>query len=488
MSIQQSAANAIPSILMTNANNENQSIRVESVILDADNHTWVAENYGKTRFVLPKKASVLSNDGVLIWKSVWSQHNNATNASYTYPRDGGCVTALKKCSLYLDGKLLSETDEVGSRLWYKNKFMPYDAQNEILDVHTGGNHLYGVEAAGTIKLAEDVKINTAGSREINANRINNLETSIPLKQLFPMLQDTLLPTALKGDLVIEIEWEGRPLLTVCEGGDAFNANRRLGFEVIQPRLALDYIQYASDVESALKEQINSTQGMMIPFREAHLVRNVIQANQPGANVQQSVDIELGFQNRSVMKIYVQKLQSGSVSTLTKNCRSDGQLQEEVQLVINNKTMYDRSVSKFSEFYTYLNATGESPYNSLPSTLERVGTSPNAGYNMFNDTVGLPSNTATPAPNFQVAGVVENYQGKSRVLGFNLAQQRGGADTPSNSILIGESPIVLRISRNNTSACADEPDQDPAPAVNLNIWVEAVRMMVVSNGRVEILAV
>ena len=66
MSIQQSAANAIPSILMTNANNENQSIRVESVILDADNHTWVAENYGKTRFVLPKKASVLSNDGVLI--------------------------------------------------------------------------------------------------------------------------------------------------------------------------------------------------------------------------------------------------------------------------------------------------------------------------------------------------------------------------------------------------------------------------------------
>lgn len=52
---------AIPNVLMTNANDENQSIRVESVILEADAHNWVANNYGKTRFILPKKASVLNN-------------------------------------------------------------------------------------------------------------------------------------------------------------------------------------------------------------------------------------------------------------------------------------------------------------------------------------------------------------------------------------------------------------------------------------------
>tara|TARA_R110002074_G_scaffold21518_1_gene66727 strand:- start:4384 stop:5856 length:1473 start_codon:yes stop_codon:yes gene_type:complete len=490
MSVQQSSVNAIPSILMTNANNENQSIRVESVLLDADTHTWNAESFGKTRFVLPKKASVLSNDGVLIWKTTWSSYNTANNASYTYPRDGGCVSALKKCSLYLDGKLLSETDELGSRLWYKNKFMPYDAQTEILDVHTGGNHLYGHLADGSIKLAEDNKMNTRGCREIVANRLNNLETSIPLKQLFPMLQDTLIPTAIRGDLVVEIEWEGQPANVMVEGGDGFvgNVARRLGYEVIQPRLALDYIQYAPDVESALKEQINSQQGMMIPYREAHLVRAVIPANGTGANIQQQVDIELGFQNRSVMKIYVQKLQVGAPSALTRNCRSDGQLQEEIQLVINNKTMYDRNVKLFSEMYSYLNQTGESPYNALPSTLERVGISASADYNMFNDTVGLPSNVANPAPNSQVLGVQSNLQGRGRLLGFNLAQGKGGQDTPSNSILVGESPIVLRISRNNTSACANEPDQNPATAVNLNIWVEAVRSMVISNGRVEILSI
>jgi len=487
-SVQASGANSIPSILQTNANNENQSMRVESVLLDADSHTWVAESFGKTRFVLPKKATVLSNDGVLIWKTAWAQYDIANNASYTYPRDGGCVSAIKKCSLFLDGKLLSETDELGSRLWYKNKFVPYDAQTEILDVHTGANHLYGVLAAGTIKLAEDVKMNTRGGRDITANRLQNLETSIPLKQLFPMLEDTLLPTSLKGEIVVEIEWEGVPGNVLVEGGDGMNAGRRVGYEVVTPRLALDYIQYAPEVEAALKEQINSTQGMVIPYREAHLVRQVMPANATGANIIQSTDIELGFQNRSVMKIFVQKLDTGNASALQRTCRSDGLLQESVQLVVNNKTMYDRDVSKFSEFYSYLNQTGESPYNSLPSTLERVGVSPNADYNMFDDTVGLPSNVADPAVNSPIAGVRANYQGRARLLGFNLAQQRSGADTPSNSVLVGEAPMVLRINRNNTSGCPDEPDIDPGNAVNLNIWVEAVRTMVVRNGRVEVLAV
>ena len=488
-SVQASGANSIPSILQTNANNENQSMRVESVLLDADSHTWVAESFGKTRFVLPKKATVLSNDGVLIWKTVWSQYATGNNASYTYPRDGGCVSSIKKCSLFLDGKLLSETDELGSRLWYKNKFVPYDAQTEILDIHTGANHLYGVLAAGTIQLAEDVKMNTLGGRDITASRLQNLETSIPLKQLFPMLEDTLLPTALKGEIVVEIEWEGVPANVLVEGGDAFNAARRLGYEVVTPRLALDYIQYAPEVEAALKEQINSSQGMIIPYREAHLVRQQIVANAAGANVQQGTDIELGFQNRSVMKIFVQKLDSGNTSTLQKNCRSDGLLQESVQLVVNNKTMYDRDVDKFSEFYSYLNQTGDSPYNSMPSTLERVGVSPNGDYNMFANTVGLPSTVAAPGENTPIAGVQTNYQGRARLLGFNLAQQRGGADTPSNSVLVGEAPMVLRINRNNSSGCADEADVlGGAPAVNLNIWVEAVRAMVVQNGRVEIVAV
>jgi len=239
MSMQQSSDNAIPSILMTNANDENQSIRVESIILDADNHNWSAGNFGKTRFVIPKKASVLSNDGVLVWKTQWDNYAIGTNNSYTYARDGGGYGALKKCSLYLDGKLLSETDEVGSRMWYKNKFMPYDAQNEILSVHNNGNINYGVIADGTLAFSDDKKMGTAGCREVINNRINNLECSVELNKLFPMLQDTLLPTSLRGELIVEIEWEGQVANVLVQGGDAFGATNTAGYEIIQPRLILE---------------------------------------------------------------------------------------------------------------------------------------------------------------------------------------------------------------------------------------------------------
>ena len=493
MSMQQSSDNAIPSILMTNANDENQSIRVESIILDADNHNWSAGNFGKSRFVIPKKASVLSNDGVLVWKTQWDNYAIGVDNSYTYARDGGGYSALKKCSLYLDGKLLSETDEVGSRMWYKNKFMPYDAQNEILSVHNNGNINYGVLADGTLAFSDDKKMGTAGCREVINNRINNLECSVELNKLFPMLQDTLLPTSLRGELIVEIEWEGQVGNVLVQGGAAFTTNTA-GYEIIQPRLILDYIQYQPEVESALKDQINSNTGMVVPYREAHLIRSVLPQNAEGLNVVQQNDIELGFQNRSVMKIYVQKLDTGNPSVFQHNLRSDGQLQEEVQLVVNNKTMYDRNVSKHSEMYSYLNQTGESPFNSLPSTMEKVGASPNADYNMWGDGNGLPSNTTDPTPNTSRNGVQSNYQGRCRLLGFNLAQSRNGADTPSNAVAVGEAPIILRINRNNSSGNADEANApqragagtERCLATNVNVWVEAVRMMVIKNGRVEIL--
>ena len=114
--------------------------------------------------------------------------------------------------------------------------------------------------------------------------------------------------------------------------------------------------------------------------------------------------------------------------------------------------------------------------------------------MWGDGNGLPSNTTDPTPNTSRNGVRENYQGRCRLLGFNLAQSRNGADTPSNAVAVGEAPIILRINRNNSSGNADEANApqragagtERCLATNVNVWVEAVRMMVIKNGRVEIL--
>ena len=86
---------------------------------------------------------------------------------------------------------------------------------------------------------------------------------------------------------------------------------------------------------------------------------------------------------------------------------------------------------------------------------------------------------------------ELYQGRSRWLGFNLAQSRGGNDTPSNAVKIGASPIILRLNRSPAAdpSAGDQTSGDVRTngAINVNTWVEAVNMMVMRNGRVEIMA-
>ena len=121
-------------------------------------------------------------------------------------------------------------------------------------------------------------------------------------------------------------------------------------------------------------------------------------------------------------------------------------------------MFDRPVSKVSEMYSYLNQTGEMPFNTLPATYGLVGVYNTADANVFDDNVKLPTNRAKPTAQDDIAGVRNNYQGRQRWLGFNLASQRLGADTPSNSMKIGEAPIILRVNRKNTGN-SDETNND-----------------------------
>ena len=483
---------SIPNVLMTNANDENQSIRVESVILEADSHNWVANNYGKTSFVLPKKGSVLNNDGQLIWRTKWSQYSIGTNKSATFPRESGGVLCIKSCKLFLDGKLVSSNEEVGKYLCMKNKFLPYDAQLEILDELVGSNKDYSYDATGLIELGEDKRMGESGSRDLTNLDEGTVECAVPLSQLFKLMGDTLLPTSLRGVLRIEIEWEGRFTELVCEGGAGWGGADRVGVEVVRPRLHLDYIEYAPEIDMALKEQIASSTGMTSPFREPSLVKKTLSALPAGANVSAPYDLELGFMGRSVMKIYAQKLSvDNDANALTRGGRSDGLTAEEIQLVVNNKTMFDRPVEKVSEMYSYLNQTGELPFNTLPATSGLVGAYVGGGgdANVFNDSVFLPSNVAKPTAQTAVTGVRNAYQGRQRWLGFNLAQQRLGADTPSNSVKIGESPILLRINRGNTGNGEESAnDARTRSAVNVNVWVESVNALIMRNGRVEILEV
>tara|TARA_R110002153_G_scaffold55214_1_gene153365 strand:+ start:127 stop:1578 length:1452 start_codon:yes stop_codon:yes gene_type:complete len=474
--------NMLPSVLQTNAVDENQSAQIESVIQEADNHSWIAGKFGKSKFVLAKKGSALSTDGVLMWKTKWDSYAPATDRFASFVRTSGGVNLIKNCRLYMGGRLVSETREVGQKIALDNNFIPYDARVEILDEKLVGNARYYYDTDGLLQLADDKAHSQVGFRSPTANESATLECAVRIDQLFPVLRDTMLPSTLSGEMIIEIDWEGEWAECMCESGaTAFTATERI-FEVVRPRLHLDYITFADEVANALDAQINSAEGMTIPYRQQVLVKSNLNAlvNNDTSGRQ---DIELGFSGRSVMKIYVQKV-SSAVNPLLLNTRSDGLLQEKMQLIVNNRNLFDREVEQVSEMYSYLGQTADKPAYLLAGTYNQVGALTGANANIFNADVNLPEIVTGTTPKTSVQA---DYQGRQRYLGINLAKVRGGSagsnDTPANSVQVGEAPMVLRMSYNSASGGTDENGNsaESKGAYSLNVWVECVRALVIRNG-------
>ena len=427
----------LPSVLQTNATDENQSSQIESVIQEADNHSWVANRFGKSKWVVAKKGSALATDGMLLWKTKWASYAGATDRYCSFVRTCGGVNLIKNCRLYVGGRLVSETREVGQKMALDNSFIPYDARCEILDEKLNGNHKYYYDVNGLLHLADDKTHAQVGFRSPTADESATLECAVRLDELFPVLKDTMLPSTLNGEIIVELDWEGVWSEVMVESGQtAFTATER-SFEVIRPRLHLDYITFADEVANALTAQINSPEGMTIPYRQQVLVS----ANLPSIanDVVTRDDIELGFSGRSVMKVYVQKV-SNHVNPLLCNSRSDGLLQENLQLVVNNRNLFDRDVNQVSEMYSYLGQTADKPAYLLCGSYNQVGQF-GANNIMANGVNGPQIGGAVALA--ESAVVQNNLQGRQRYLGINLAKVRGnGNDTPANSIQVGEAPMVL----------------------------------------------
>ena len=479
---------SMPSILQTNAVNESQSTQVESVIQEADNHSWIKNRFGKTSFVLAKKGSALATDGMLLWKTIWASYDPSVDSFCSFVRATGGANLIRNCRLYVGGRLVSETREVGQKMCLDNSFIPYDARCEILDEKLSGNEKYYYNTVGLLQLADDKLHSQVGFRVPTATESATVECAVRLDQLFPVLKDTMLPSTLAGDITVELDWVGvwdEIMVESGSGGDGtFTADNR-SFEVVRPRLHLDYITFADEVANALTEQINSAEGMTIPYRQQVLVSATLPAVAT-ANTAVRNDIELGFAGRSVMKIYVQKI-SAVVNRLQLATRSDGLLQESLQLVVNNRNLFDRDVEQVSEMYSYLGQTADKPAYLLSGSYGQVGLLSTVGANQdantFVDTVKLPALTTATG----TAGVRASYQGKSRYLGINLAKTRAGADgindTPQNAIQVGEAPMVLRLNRNTGAGGSDELIADGASVGSyaLNIWVECVKALIIRNG-------
>ena len=177
----------------------------------------------------------------------------------------------------MGGKLISETRKVGQKINLENRFVPYDAQAEILDQKLYSNNQYFYHGTGLLQLADDPKHNTTGFRSPTNLESATTECSVRIDQLFPVLKDTMLPSSLSSDIIIEIDWNGKWSEVMVESGaTAFTDTQRV-FSVARPRLHLDYISFADEVANALNQTIMSPTGMTIPYRQQVLITSQLPA-------------------------------------------------------------------------------------------------------------------------------------------------------------------------------------------------------------------
>lgn len=236
------------------------------------------------------------------------------------------------------------------------------------------------------------------------------------------------------------------------------------FQVSRPRLLLDYITYNEEKQQALAE--TTFNGMLLPFRETVLVHKNLPA--VADNTPQRKDLELGFSNAQVMKVNIAKIVQVD-NPFMKKFRSDLLTSQVHNMVVNNKLIFDRDVNRRSEEYQHLTESMKKPLSCLPGTYEVRGKQADDA----DDFIVGECKNASSTTNFN--GLEDLLQGSMNYLGISLNKTGGSDDKVSNSVRLGANPMVLRLERTSGT------DDFSKASVDVNVWVDKIRMGVMENG-------
>ena len=562
---------SLPSVLVPQMSNENQSARIESVVLSPAGFSFANNGSGQATFRIPKKG-ILDSDSVLEYQVLWTAEDSATNSLLCCPQRLTGVLPIRAARLYIGGVLCDQLQQVASYLSLKKELMNHQKKVGVLDVKMGSDNSYVIDCKGRYRLSDEAAHNNAGSKSIQDDRAP--EAQIKLSDLFGMLRDVALPLHALPEITIEIDWETNGNNVIASGGepgavlttnnftagaglyvpdelcDGVSAGTGQGFvgratvgdiadgagatavatavalvnggggatvgdtitwtgrqsgaatattdaatvlgtpvkTIDIPRskcnMLLNFIHYDdADVMKLVNDSVRN--GLDFQYRSRNLVQKTIPA--VGAGVSATTDIQLGFQNRFIQRILLQKLNiaisDSSAVPLEKNVkqvmlnqRSDKVNGEKLQLFINNQPLFDQTLESESFMYSILNQTFDEGMLSVPS----------GAYDEVFDGALETANTLALSNEFVLSGASGhgvNYQtaasGRQNWKSFPLMGTNSNSVSPANAVRSGASPAVIRYSRTGVGAA------EGIAAVQCNIWVETIKACNVRDGVINV---
>ena len=524
----------LPSTLLNASSNEDQTLEIHTEILEPLSHSQTL-----ARWEIPHK-NILDSDSILAWECNWELMTGGT-AEHT--ADGtlralplavaGLYNSIKRARLYVNGKIISELEEVGKYLTLKSNFQSHEHKTEISDFFSyADNDL--VNEGGSIKGQIKRVAQTPGDKELGPRNAGDntyrVECSLKLHQLFSVLKDAQLDTnSIHGKIMIEIDWnvndaQDPPVWWI---GTQAQAGAQATDRVIQinnPRLLCDFLTYNDEVQAQIKQTIfGDGPGVSMPYREVALVRKVVNANGvAGANTE---DFAIGMTGRAVQKIYVAKVMNtdgNDANYVMGQCRSDLLGKQKWNVRVNDLMIFDRDVENRAEEFNYIQQTGEAQFTCPPATWERreggkaefnnyvgandiwdgsmdclnlnftpansggantnpvnkmmSGSAPMFDYNK----VGYGNRSYTPGTAITQANLKSQRMGRQNYLAVNLAKYMKGAENPINAMRIGSTPVIFTLSYDGTNDA-----NTTQKSGNLFFFVEYLKVMNLKNGEVNI---
>ncbi len=513
----------LPSTLLNATSNEDQTLEIHSEILEP-----LAHSQNITRWEIPHK-NILDSDSVMIW-NVHTNYPATTNGGVAYDDhvalpylNAGLYECIKRARLFVNGKIISELNEVGKYLTLKNDFTPHEVKTEVNDFFSYANHEIK-NNGGKIEHDGGKMLRTPNDKQIGPKveakgHAYKVEASIKLHQLFAILKDAQLDTNnIEGKIMIEIDWNSNNSVATkptCIFAGANDVDADKVISVDNPRLILDFLTYNAEVQAQIRNTIwGDGAGVNMPFREVALVRKTL--NIPTGVT--SVDINMGMTGRAIQKIWVAKVMNcdgNDVNILNGDNRSDLLEGQKWNVRINDLMIYDRDVDNRAEEFNYLQQTGEKQYTCVPSAYEmRNATKANRNtytasdddfvadaYNVaFQNATPVSGNFPANCPNgdmeflgeeanvrldgstaIAVANAKNQICGRQNYLGINLAKYKSGAESPLNAMRVGSTPIVFNLTygQGNDANTTDKGG-------TIFFWVEYLKLMNLKNGQISVM--
>ena len=493
----------LPNILVNKVSDETQEINMISDVLEPHQQSQTS-----CRFVLQPKGTILDSLSSFCWRTEWSDYDASAKATeaVVFKDFNGSLNTIKRCRMYVGQKIIMQQEHSNIKMFMDNRFEESDRMCEVHDCRFGAMNDFQVSMTadnsidvdvGQVELGRDAPssystTNRRFTRLIGSDKLG-WDSQLFLSELFTGLKDLSLPVSkMKEQISIEIDFETNFdkvfYDATATASTRIPANRR-NVKISNPRILADYIQYDAATDAALEQQVNG-QGIIVPFRETIVVERTLNATTSSTAVSQDIPFQLN--NKSLMKIMVQKLvNTGATkvlgvgkSTFQGDSRSDALPNEKFNLLVNDLLIYDQPVSSSTEKYAQLSQVGEKPYYAFPEGMEFKALS--SAYSdddiLTNRKIvaGRSINKATLTGGDAEVGtsVSSGLAGSLSFLGTSLGLygKNSGDTLASAAYRVGSSPVILRYERSGGAASTFE-----GQAVKIKAFIDVLRVMDLNSG-------